>query len=147
MSDFYDEAERAGRGRFIKVPSELGAGFKGVLLGSPEKRPKMFEGAPVLTRKTGQPRYEHIITFQTDERLDDEDDGVRKYGMNEGDFSAFVDAWRDAGKPTPIDGSTVKCRVVKLRDTPTSWDTREFKIVPGQPKPAMATAGSWDDDL
>ena len=146
MSDFYDEAERSTRGRFIKLPVELGAGFKGVLIGPPEKRPKFFEGAPVLTKKTKVQRYEHIIAFQTDERLDDEDDGIRKYGLNEGDFTAFVEAWKEAGKPTPIDGSTVKCRIIKVRETATGWDDKEFKIVPGKPQPVL-TPGAWDEDV
>lgn len=146
MTDtFYDEAEATHKGRFLKVPSELGAGFKGVLLGPPVKRPQMFEGNPVLTRKTKEPRYEFLITFQTDLRDPeiDEDDGVRKFALKEGDFSAFVDAWKLAGKPNPIEGSTVACRVTKVRETATSWDEREFKIIPGEPPKKPDT--SWDD--
>lgn len=72
----------SGGGKFVKL-RDTGDAVVGELLGIDE-RIKMWEGAPVLSRKSGEPRKEWVITLRTDLSEGPDDDGVRKVAANEG---------------------------------------------------------------
>lgn len=134
--DFYEDATRPRGGRYVQL-RKLGESLKGTVVGL-EKRDKTFEGKPVLS-KSGNQRYEYVITLATDIRDADieDDDGVRRYSMNEGDYSAFIDAWKEAGSPKPIDGWTVGIKCTAERKKATEWDTHVVKFIEA-PKAAAA---------
>lgn len=126
--NFYEDAERPRAGGWVKL-TKKGEKLEGSIM-SIEKRPKMFEGKPVLSKK-GNPRDEYILTLSTDLRdsANDDDAGVRNYTMNEGDYSAFVEAWRKADKPNPVEGWRVGIWCSKERERSTEWDEHGFKFL------------------
>ena len=138
MTDFYQQAEQDGgrRGKYVKLTRETPQ-ISGILAGPPIKRPKMFEGLPVVS-KAGNPRDEHVITLHTGTHEHDDDDGLRRFTLNEGDFSAFIAAWTEAGKPKPVDGWKIIVKTTKWRTRPTGWDDHsvEFLKYVGVPAPA-----------
>lgn len=72
----------SGGGKFVKL-RDSGDAVIGELLGIDERQ-KMWEGAPVLSRKTGEPRKEWVITLRTELSEGPDDDGIRKIAANEG---------------------------------------------------------------
>jgi len=86
-----------------------------------ETRDKTFEGAVVLSRKTGKPRQERVFTLITELRDPDIDDdkGLRKFSANEGAYFAVLDALKTA-KATAEIGDTLAIKVTKDPETSTS---------------------------
>lgn len=70
-----------------------------------ENRPKTFEGAPVLNRKTGAPRVEWVFT------LDCGDEDPVKVSLNESAQRAVSAALRAANCTNPKAGDTLKIGV------------------------------------
>lgn len=70
-----------------------------------ENRPKTFEGAPVLNRKTGAPRMEWVFT------LDCGEEEPTKVSLNESAQRAVSQALRAANVSAPKAGDTLKIGV------------------------------------
>lgn len=93
-----DDIERGG-GRFVKL-REAGDAIVGDLLAIDE-RTKTWEGQPVLSRTSGEPRKEWVITLRTELSDSDDDDGVRKIAANEGLQIAIKSHMRESGQRFP----------------------------------------------
>ena len=115
-------------GKFVKLNAQ-GAKITGTILDI-EERVKTFEGAPVLSRKTGKPRIEHLLKLATDERDDDfeSDEGVRLIPLNEFQWEDFLKAHVKAGSPADVEGWTITVKCATPRAKPTESDTYAFKF-------------------
>lgn len=89
ITDFNTMAKQSG-GTWVSL-RKTGDRIVGELIDT-EEREKTFEGAAVLSRKTGKPRREIVVTIKVDDRTDDEDDGVRKVSANESMQRALIAA-------------------------------------------------------
>lgn len=117
----------------------------GVLEGtviSAEVRDKTFEGTPVVSRKSGKVRQEWVITLQTDENNDPDDDGVRKFSANESAQRAIATAVKDSKKPLE-EGSYLKIAVVK--DPASSTEQAEYKAQHTGASKVSVPADPWAD--
>ena len=99
-----------------------------------EVRDKSFEGAPVLNRKTGQPRKEWIFT------LDTGNGETTKISLNESAQRAVSSALKEAGSTAKV-GDTLKIGVAE--DPPSD---REQAIYRARWTPAPASLGVPADD-
>jgi len=89
LNDFNAMAKNSG-GTWVSLRKQ-GDRIVGELIDT-EERDKTFEGAAVLSRKTGKPRKEIIVTLKVDDRNDEEDDGIRKVSANESMQRALIAA-------------------------------------------------------
>lgn len=89
------ERSGSGGGTWVNLRSK-GDRLEGTLVAF-EIRPMMYQGEPVLTRKTQQPRYEYVLTLQTGESDGAADDGIRKVGLDERGQDELKRAIREAG--------------------------------------------------
>jgi len=107
-------------GAWVKLNRKAHGTLKGIVV-DVETREKTFEGAVVLSRKTGKPRQERVFTLITDQRDPevDDDKGIRKFSANEGAYFAILDALKEA-KATAEIGDTLAIKVIKDPETTTS---------------------------
>ena len=124
LNELNEDVARSGGGWFKLNRVEHGT-LKGIVVDI-ETREKTFEGNVVLSRKTGKPRLERVFTLITDLRDPDIDDdnGIRKFGANEGAYFAILDAVKDA-KATAEVGDTLEIKVTA--DPATSTSQAEYK--------------------
>ena len=146
LNELNEDVARSGGG-WVKLNRVEHGTLKGIVV-DVETREKTFEGAPVLSRKTGKPRMERVFTLITDLRDPevDDDKGIRKLGANEGAYFAILDAPKES-KATAEIGDTVEIKVTA--DPPTSTSQAEYKArwskgpgVPDwyeQPQPLIST--------
>ncbi len=130
LDQLNEDAQRSG-GQWVKLHA-TGDTISGVLLDA-EKRGKTFEGAPVLSRKSGEQRIEYVLTIQTDERDPniDDDDGVRKVSANESMQRAVFDAIKKSGgKATP--GCRIAIQVAEAAASTTEQARYTAAIKPGE---------------
>ena len=84
-------------GRTAKFP-EKGAKVTGYIQDMQVKQQTDFDSGAPLTWEDGKPRMELVVVLQTDERDDEEDDGVRKLYVKGQMQAAVADAVRKAGQ-------------------------------------------------
>jgi hypothetical protein len=103
LNDLADAAASIG-GSWVKLRTTDDPPVEGKVVAF-EARPKTFEGAPVLNRKTGAQRTEWVFTLDTGG-----EDHV-KVSLNESAQRAVADALRTAGVTAPKAGDTLKIGV------------------------------------
>jgi hypothetical protein len=114
--DALNEAIARGGGTWVNLKAK-GDRIEGTIIDF-EERPKTFEGEPVLSRKTGKPRFEWVFTLQTGESDGPDDDGVRKVALDEWGRGEFKDAVKKSGAAAEAGGLLVLA-IVEDRKSPT----------------------------
>ena len=114
--DALNEAIARGGGTWVNLKAK-GDRIEGTIIDFKE-RPKTFEGEPVLSRKTGKPRFEWVFTLQTGESDGPDDDGVRKVALDEWGRGEFKDAVKKSGAVAEAGGLLVLA-IVEDRKSPT----------------------------
>jgi len=104
MLDELANAAASLGGSWAKLRTTDDPSVEGKVLGF-ENRPKTFEGAPVLNRKTGAPRMEWVFT------LDCGGEDPVKVSLNESAQRAVSAALRAANCTAPKAGDTLKIGV------------------------------------
>lgn len=132
LDDVNEDIARSG-GSFFKLTHKEHGTIEGTLLGA-EKRVKTFEGKEVLSRSTGKPRHEWVLTLQTEMRDADQadDDGVRRVSCNEGLQIAIREELRRKGAKLEY-GGRIKLGVKQDPETPTSQAVYGAVWTPPQP--------------
>lgn len=137
--------ETGGGGTWVKL-RDRGASVAGELLGI-EERDKMFNGAPVLSQRSGKPRTEWVITLRVDtpDPSIEDDDCVRKVAATETLQWAITDHMRDTGQRfTSSWGGRLAIVVVNGATGPTaSMEKADFQVkyvAPSGPSPAAINA-------
>lgn len=82
MDTFNEQATRPVGGRWAKL-DDVGAVLKGVIISAEITERRDRNGVVVNGSKSGKPRKVWRLTVQTDERLDEDDDGIRQFDANE----------------------------------------------------------------
>lgn len=143
LSELNDAAARSG-GQWVKL-AQRGDVLQGAILDF-ENRPKTFEGQPVLSRKSGEQRYEFVFTLQTEDTEGPEDDGVRKVALNEAAQRAVLKAIKDAGVDAENGGHLL---IAVVEDPPNDKAQAVYraKYTPPAKKIAVPTEGAGDTDL
>lgn len=140
----------SSRGRWVKL-ADKGDTIEGTVLAF-EIRPMTFEGAPVLSRRSGEQRKEWLFTLQTNMRDDDDDDGIRKVPLKEAAQRAVRDAITEAKVAAPKAGDRLKIAVIADRETPTSQPSFRAKWTIGDPIDELTTTPpapsdpSWEEE-
>lgn len=109
--------------RWINLRTKTDPHLDGTIIDA-EPREKTFDGIPIMNRKTGQPRIEHVYTLQTALKEDADDNGIRKWAANESAQRAIADAKRAAGKNLEIGG---RLKIAVIVDPATERDQPTFK--------------------
>lgn len=136
FADSINNQVEHGGGRFIKL-SETGDVIVGTLIDI-EERDKFFEGAPVLSKKSGKQRVEWVITLEVDERDGADDDGIRKVAANEGLQIELKNYLRDNNVRFPATwGGRLALAVKKGKPSATS-PVEEWSVRYTPPSPADA---------
>jgi hypothetical protein len=130
MTDINDAIASMGS-RWIKQRATTDPAIDGTIV-SYESRNKTFEGAPVLNRKTGQPRVEWVFTLQTSACEDSEDDGVRRYGAAESCQRAIAEAVKQSGHKLAVGG---RLQIAVIADPATDREQPTFKAKYTPPAP------------
>ena len=141
-----DQAQRLG-GKWVKL-AETGDTIVGDLVDI-EERVKSFDGEVVLSRKSGLPRTEWVITLATDLRDpgDATDDGVRKVAAAESLQRAIKAHLRDSGQRVPSSWGGRMAIAVKVgRPSPTS-QVEEWSIAYRAPTGADALNAQLDQPV
>lgn len=98
MTDIDPNAFLMGSGgRTAKFP-EIGAKVSGCVQDTEVKQQTDFDTGAPLFWDDGKPRMELVVTLETDERDDDDDDGIRKLYVKGQMQQAVADAVRKAGQ-------------------------------------------------
>jgi len=95
FDDFYSDAQNRG-GTWVKV-KEAGEKVVGTIVDIEIRDRRDMEGVVVVGKKSGKPRKEYVVTFEVDDRDNDDDDGTRKMSLNESGQTAFIAAYKAAG--------------------------------------------------
>lgn len=103
MLDELNEAAATIGGSWVKLRTTDDPPVEGRVLAF-EKRPKTFEGQPVLSRKSGEQRVEWVFT------LDVDGDEPVKLSLNEAGQRAVASALKEAGAKANV-GDTLKIGV------------------------------------
>jgi hypothetical protein len=101
--DINDAAGAIG-GEWIKLTRKEHGSVEGRVVAF-DQRPMTFEGAPVLNRKTGQPRTEWVFTLRTDSGE------VVKLSLKESAQRAVAEAIKASGRPANATGDRLKIAV------------------------------------
>lgn len=130
--------DRAVGGAWVKFTRKEHGVIKGTIIAA-EFRPKTFEGAPVLNRKTGAQREELVVTFEVDDPDPDvvDDDRIRKVSLNESATRALSIGKRTAGLRTII-GARFGAQVTK--DPASTTEQAEYRFDMKPPAPVSADA-------
>lgn len=126
--DALNQAAETMGGRWLKLNRVEHGVVEGDLVDF-EIRPKTFEGAPVLSRKTGEQRSEWVLTLRVDDAEDDEDDRLRKLSLNEAGQRALANAIKES-KAKAETGGRVKIRVIEDPETSTQQATYQARYTP-----------------
>ena len=102
-----------------------------------EDRPKTFEGAPVLNRKSGAPRREWVFTIDTG------DDEPVKVSLNESGQRAIAAALREANAKPNV-GDTLKIGV--KANPPSDREQAEYQARWTPASPALSIPDGDDGD-
>lgn len=150
-----DDADQVG-GKFISLNTK-GDKFSGAYLGY-EERGMMFDGTPVLSKKTGKQRTERLFTFQTDLRDDDTDNGVRLYSAKEGAWKAIAAAIKavKAANPgwTVYPGDTVEIECIESSvqgksqaEVSVVWSlNKDREPAPAEPEPTHTPTPAGNEE-
>lgn len=121
--DDANELLMGGGGKAAKFPDRMyGTTVGGIILGEPEKRQQTdFDTGKPLTWDDGNPRWQVVITLQTDERdpSDVDDRGERKVYARGQMLMAIRDACKAANAPKGI-ATGGRLTITYLRDEPNS---------------------------
>ena len=109
MLDELNQAAESLGGKWLKLNRKEHGAIVGDLVDF-EIRPKTFENAPVLSRKTGEQRTEWVLTLRVAAREDEDDDGIRKLSLNESAQRALAAAIKESKSKAQV-GGTVKIAV------------------------------------
>lgn len=128
--DAINEAVEAFGGQWVKLNRKEHGTAEGTLVDI-EVREKTFEGELVLSRKSGEPRKEWVITYTVDEDQRDgaEDDGTRKLSANESLQRALKKAIKDSGSKAER-GGTIKMKVTEDPEKETQQAEYVAKYTP-----------------
>jgi hypothetical protein len=132
-----DDAYATGR-KWLKLET-TGDKITGTL-NDVEKRNKTdLDGNIVLGKKTGAPRTEWVLTLTIDERLDADDDGVRKLSCNESAQSAIKEAIKRAGikDAATLVGAQFAIQRVAEPESKFSQASYAAQLKPATPKPSV----------
>lgn len=135
MLDQLNEAVDTIGGKWLKINRVEHGAAEGALVDF-EIRPKTFEGAPVLSRKSGEQRKEWVLTLRIDEAEDADDDRLRKLSLNEAGQRALATALKEAKAKAEV-GGRIKIAVVEDPETSTQQATYRARYTP---PPAIDTA-------
>lgn len=135
MLDQLNQAAESLGGKWLKLNRKEHGVIEGTLVDF-EIRPKTFEGAPVLSRKTGDQRNEWVLTLRVDDRDDADDDGLRKLSLNESAQRALAAAIKESKAKAQVGG------IVKLAVKTDPASDREQAEYQARytPPPAVADA-------
>lgn len=138
--DALNEAVRTMGGRWVKLRHTTDPPISGEILDF-QQRPMSWEGKPVLSQRTGQPRMEWVFILRTQLHEDDEDDGVRRLPANESMQRAIAQAIKDAGGNAEIGG---RLQVAVVADAPSATDQADYKARYTAPEPAPKSVSADD---
>lgn len=140
MLDEINQQIATAGGKWVNLRRKTDGILEGTIV-NVDQRQKTFEGAVVLSRKTGQPRIEWVFTLQTD--LSDgggDDDGLRKFGAVESAQRAITAAVND----TPMRKLAIggKLKIAVTEDPASDRDQAQYKA--RYEPPAVETARAAD---
>lgn len=147
LDQLNDEIASFG-GEWVKLNRKEHGALEGEIV-DVEVRDKSFEGQVVLSRKSGLPRKEWVVTLRIaeGERDGDDDDGIRKISLNESGQRAFAAAVK-ASKAKVEAGGTLK---IAVREDPAT-DREQADYIARYTPPAKTidlpdtdTGGGGDD--
>lgn len=141
MSDDINDAISTMGARWIKQRTTTDPPVDGTIV-SYESRNKTFEGAPVLNRKTGQPRIEWAFTLQTADRDGADDDGIRRYGAAESCQRAIAEAVKETGQKLAVGG---RLQIKVSANAPTDRDQPAYRAKYTPPAAAPISAAKVED--
>lgn len=99
-----DAALARSGGKWVKL-EKVGDTLTGVILEiDTEKDRTDPNGNVVISKKSGKPRKVFGLLVQTDERVDSDDDGKRRFDANESAQYAILDAFKEWRKDNPTGG-------------------------------------------
>lgn len=153
MLDTINDKIASTGGSWVKLKSKADGTVEGEILDVEERERTDPEGNVVLSRKTGKPRIEWVVTLRVPETDRDpsnpDDDGTRKLALNESGRFAFTDAVKAAGTKVEV-GGTLKFGVKEDRESEYKQPTYQARYTPPakQVDPAVnqAVAAAADDD-
>lgn len=129
MLDQLNQAAENMGGTWLKLNRKEHGVVEGLLVDF-EIRDKTFEGAPVLSRKSGEVRKEWVLTLRcTPDASEPDDDGLRKLSLNEAGQRALARAIKESGHKAEA-GGTVKIKVVADPETSTQQAEYAAKYEP-----------------
>lgn len=125
MLDTINEAIENSGGAWLKLNRIEHGPVEGDIV-DVEVRDKTFEGAAVLSRKSGQPRKEWVVTLRLDpdKRENPEDDGLRKLSLNESGQRAFAAAVKEAKSKVDVGG---RLKIAVKVDPPSDREQAEYQ--------------------
>lgn len=118
MSQDVDKFLFGGGGKSAKFEA-MGDMVSGVITSAEVKQQTSMEDNTPLTWSNGDPRMQLVIKLQTEDKVDEDDDGIRALYAKGGDFeiaegqgksmkSAIADAVKKANASTIVEGGTLK---------------------------------------
>jgi hypothetical protein len=111
-------AAQAMSGQWVPLRRKTDGTIEGRVI-SYEARPATFDGAPKLSRKTGQQRTEWVFTVQTD-------DDIVKFSLAESGQRAIAAAIKESGKPANVPGDHIK---IAVKDDPATATEQPTYVV------------------
>lgn len=139
MLDQLNDAAASIGGTWVRLRSTDDPPVEGEVIDF-EVRPKTFEGAPVLSRKTGQQRSEWVFTL----RVPGQEEAV-KLSLNEAGQRAVAKALKDANAKAKA-GDTLKIRVKENAPDSTSQATYQARWTVGAASLDVPVPAAGDDD-
>lgn len=145
FEDFKAAADSRG-GKWTKL-ADRGDTLVGELVDIEVRDKRDMEGAVVLGKKSGKPRQEYIVTYRVaaSERVDADDDGIRKFAANESAQRAIDEAYKAAGKGAELDGAKIAISLVEPAEDKFSQAGYTAQIKPAAKKVAAALSDLFDD--
>ena len=125
---------------------EVGETVEGTILAIRTKQLPKFGTEIPECWDDGSPKMTPVVTVQTDEGDDGEDDGKRDIYLRSNAYTAFGNALREAFKSKPSDEDLIGCTLkIQFHKTEKSGKGQPRKLFRARITKKSATAGAWDD--
>jgi len=140
-------------------PENIGDQISGIITDAKRVQQTDFTSGDPLTWSDGSPRMQTVIELQTDERNDDDDDGVRSVwlkggrnyeaaqGSGQSGEVALAEAAKEAKVETIEEGGKLTMRMTGF-SKPTTRGYQPAKLYAAKyeaPKASLAASDLWDD--
>jgi len=147
LDDIINESLNSG-GKWAKLATK-GDKIAGELVSIDKRQRRTPEGDIVVGKKSGEPRTEWVITVRVpaDQHEDADDDGLRKYGANEGAQRAVKEAIKRAGIKSADELVGCQFALAVAKEAEGKFEQHDYvaQVKPGTPKPKADVIGDLFD--